>query len=103
VCADWQKRQLSSYIKDSAGLCGMIAKVSPTAHAFHEDSRNWGFYFLVDNPEVRAQESESLYLLVAIPKTPRDALDQVLGADVVVLPCEVTLLDNTRAGCGAQR
>jgi hypothetical protein len=62
-----------------------------------------GFYFLVDNPEVRAQESESLYLLVAIPKTPRDALDQVLGSDVVVLPCEVTLLDNTRAGCGAQR
>lgn len=102
VCADWQQRQLTSYIKDSSGLCGMIGKVSPTAHAFHEDSRNWGFYFLIDNPEMRTQENESLYLLVAISKSPGDALDQVLGAEVVLLPCEVTLLNAAHAGCSGR-
>lgn len=102
VCAEWQQRQLDSYIELSSDLCGMIAKVSPTAHAFHEDSRNWGFYFLVDNPEMRTRDDQSLYLLVAIAKTPRDALDQVLGAEVVLLPCEVTLLDETKTGCGSR-
>jgi len=102
VCADWQQRQLDSYIALSSDLCGMIAKVSPTAHAFHEDSRNWGFYFLVDNPDMRTRDDQSLYLLVAIAKTPKDALDQVLGAEVVVLPCEVTLLDETHTGCASR-
>jgi hypothetical protein len=79
VCADWEGRQLTSYVQDSAGLCQMIGKVSPTAHAFHEDASNWGFYFLIDDPEMRTQG--------------------VREADVVILPCEVTLLEEARGGC----
>jgi hypothetical protein len=102
VCIDWQQRQLTSYISDSSDLCGTIGKVAPTAHAFHEDASMWRFYFLVDNPEMHTRDNQDLYLLVAISKAPRDALGRVVGAEVVLLPCEVTLLDETRAGCNSR-
>jgi hypothetical protein len=99
VCSDWQHRRLVSYVQDSGGLCLMIGKVLPTAHAFNEDAGNWGFYFLIDDPEMRTQENQSLYLVVVMSKTPKHALEQVRDADVVILPCEVTLLDETHGGC----
>lgn len=101
VCADWQQRHLISYIEDSGDLCGMISKVLPRAHAFNEDAGRWGFYFLVDNPPMRTQMSEPLYLVVVMPKAPKDAFDQVRQSEVVILPCEVTLLDETHGGCNA--
>lgn len=78
----------------------MIGKVSPTAHAFTETADNWGFYFLIDDPEMRTQERESLYFLVVMSKSARQALDRVRDWDVVILPCEVTLLEAKRGGCG---
>jgi hypothetical protein len=99
VCADWDRRELISYVRDSSGLCHMIGKVSPTAHAFTENADNWGFYFLVDDPEMRTQEHESLYFLVVMSKSPKQKLDRVRDWDVVILPCEAKLLEETRGGC----
>jgi hypothetical protein len=98
VCADWQKRQLASYIEDSSDLCGMIGKVVPTAHAVSEDTRIWAFFFMIDNPQMRTQMNETLYLSVGVSKAPKDAFDQVRGSDFIALPCDVTLLDNTAHG-----
>jgi hypothetical protein len=99
VCADWRQRQRTSYIERSGGLCRMISKVSPKAHAFTEGPGSWSFYFLVDDPQVRTQMNESLYLVVSMSKAPEDAFDQVRPPDVVLLPCEATLLDGTHGGC----
>ena len=100
VCADWQKRRLLSYVQDSGGLCQMISKVLRTAHAVNEDAGSWRFFFLVDDPQMRTEMNESLYLFVAMSKAPKDAFDQVRETDVVLLPCDVTLLGNTaRRGC----
>lgn len=99
VCADWRQRQLTSYIQDASDLCGMMGKVSPKAHAFSEDPSNWRFYFLIDDPQMRTQENESLYMVVSISKTPKNPSDQVREFDVVILPCEATLLDAPHGGC----
>jgi hypothetical protein len=104
VCADWHKRRLLSYIEDSGGLCQMIAKVSRTAHAVNEDADNWRFFFLVDDPQMRTQMNEAIYLFVTMSKAPTDRFDQVRETDVIVLPCDVTLLDDTaRRGCDMSR
>lgn len=97
VCADWQQRGLASYIEDS-GLCLLIGKISQTPHAASEDSSTWRFFFLLDDPQLRTQMNETLYLLVALSKAPKDAFDQVRGSDFVALPCDVTLLKNTPHG-----
>ena len=105
VCADWQQRGLASYIRDSGGLCEMIGKVSRTAYAVNGDADNWRFYFLVDNPQLREQMGETVYLLVTMSKAPKNAFDQVGNSDVVALPCDVTLLaaDPAHRGCGWNR
>ena len=103
VCTDWQNRQLASYVEDSSDLCWMIGNVLPTAHAVNEDAGAWRFYFMVDNPRIHTQENETLYFYVAMPKAPKDAFDQVRESDVHMLPCDVTLLDDTaHGGCNAQ-
>jgi hypothetical protein len=81
----------------------MIGKVSPKAHAFTESPASWSFYFLIDDPQIRTQMNESLYLVVSMSKAPGDAFDQVRQPDVVILPCEVTLLDGTHGGCNGSR
>jgi hypothetical protein len=102
VCGDWQQRGLASYIQDSGGLCQMISRVSRTAHALNEDADAWRFYFLVDNPQLRQEMNETLYLSVAMSKVAKDAFDQLGESDVVILPCDVTLLDGTtHRGCNA--
>lgn len=102
VCADWQKRGLASYIQDSGGLCEMIGKVSRTAYAVNEDADSWRFFFMLDDPKLRTQMNESLYLFVTMSKAPKDAFDQVGESDVVILPCDVTLLGGTaHGGCNA--
>jgi hypothetical protein len=102
VCGDWQQRGLASYIQDSGGLCQMISKVSRTAHAVNEDAGSWRFFFLVDNPQLRQEMNETLYLFVAMSKAAKNAVDQVGESDVVILPCDVTLLDGTaHSGCNA--
>ena len=63
VCADWQSRQLTSYVEDSSDLCWMIGTVLPTAHAVNEDADTWGFYFMVDN-RADAHEGERALVLV---------------------------------------
>jgi hypothetical protein len=103
VCAAWRQRQLTSYIERSGGLCNMIGKVSPQAHAFTEGPGSWSFYFLVDDPQMRTQMNESLYLVVPMSKANQDAFNQVREPDVVILPCEVTLLDGTHGGCNVSR
>jgi hypothetical protein len=102
VCTDWQQRRLASYIQDSGGLCQMISKTARTAHAVSEDAGGWRFFFLIDNPQLREQMNETVYLFVAISKVPENAVDQVGEFDVVILPCDVTLLDETaHGGCNA--
>jgi hypothetical protein len=102
VCADWQERGLASYIEDSSDLCRMIGKLSGTAHAVSEGGGGWAFFFLIDNPQIRTQANEPLYLLVVMSKAPKDAFDQVHGSDFATLPCDVTLLaDIARDGCNA--
>jgi hypothetical protein len=105
VCADWQQRGLASYSRDSGGLCEMIGKVSRTAYAVNGDADDWRFYFVVDNPWLREQMPEAVYLMVTIYKAPKDAFDQVGHSDVVVLPCDVTLLapDPVHRGCNWNR
>lgn len=98
VCADWQTRQLASYVEDSSYLCSMIGTVLPTARTVSEDAGTWSFYFMVDNPQMRTREGETLYFYVAVPKAPKDAFDQVRESDVHMLPCGVTLLDETAHG-----
>jgi hypothetical protein len=98
VCVDWQTRQLASYVEDSSDLCWMIGTVLPTAHAVNEDAGTWRFYFMVDNPQMRTRANEPLYFYVAIPRTPKDAFDQVRESDIHMLPCDVTLLDETAHG-----
>jgi hypothetical protein len=99
VCADWRQRQLTSYIERSGGLCSMISKVSPKAHAFTEGPASWSFFFLVDDPQMRTPRNESLYLVVSMSKAPADPFDLVRKPDVVTLPCEVTLLEGAHSGC----
>jgi hypothetical protein len=103
VCGGWQQRGLASYIQDSGGLCHMISKVSRTAHAVGEDADTWRFYFLVDNAQLRQDMKETLYLYVAISKAAKNAVDPVGESDVVILPCDVTVLDGTAGGCNAPR
>jgi hypothetical protein len=101
VCADWRQRGLASYIRDSGGLCEMISKVSRTAYAVNGDAESWRFYFLVDNPQLREQMRETVYLMVTMSKAPKNAFDQVGISDVIVLPCDVMLLapDPAHRGC----
>jgi hypothetical protein len=101
LCADWQQRRPASGIQEGGALCLQLGKASRTAHAFNEDDSSWRFFFLVDDPQMRTQQNESLYLLVAIPKPPRHAFDQVQDWNVVLLPCDVTLLNEVRGGCSA--
>jgi hypothetical protein len=102
VCADWQERGLASYIEDSSDLCRMIGKLSGTAHAVSEGESGWAFFFMIDDPQMRTRTNEPLYLVVAMSKAPKDALDQVHGSDFATLPCEVTLLaDIAQGGCNA--
>jgi len=92
VCADWQQRRLASYVEDGGGLCEMISRVSRTAHAVSEDAGGWNFFFAIDNPQLRQQMNEAVYLLVTASKASKDALDRVSDSNVVALPREATLL-----------
>lgn len=103
VCAAWQQRRLSSYIEDSGGLCQQIARLSRTARAVSDGDGSWRFFFLVDDPKMRTQMNEDLYLVITMPSAPKDALDQVRESDIVVLPCDARLLDGGRGGCDALR
>ena len=98
VCADWQSRQLASYVEDSSDLCWMIGTVLPTAHVVNEDADTWSFYFMVDNPQMRTRDNQPLYLYVAMPKVPSNAFDQVRESGVHLLPCEVTQVEETTHG-----
>jgi hypothetical protein len=99
VCADWQRRQLVLYIQDSSYLCEWIDTVSQAAYAVNESIDTWNFFFLIDNPQLRTRTNEPLFLAVAVPKAPKNAFNQVRASDFVILPCDVTLLDDTAHGC----
>lgn len=104
VCADWRQRGVASYIQDGGGLCDMMSKVSRTAHAVNEDEGGWHFFFLVDNSQMQQQVGEPIYLFVTIAKAAENAFGQVGETDVIVLPCDVTLLaDDAQRGCSRSR
>jgi hypothetical protein len=102
ICGDWRERGLASYVEDNADLCRMIAKLSGTAHAVSEGEGGWAFFFMIEDPQMRTQANEPLYLVVSTSKAPKDAFDRVHGSDFATLPCGVTLLvDAAYGGCNA--
>jgi hypothetical protein len=104
VCADWAKRQLASVIEDSPALCRQFAKVSSTIYAVVADNWRWSFYFLIDDPQMRTQMNESLFMYVVLPREPRDAAGQVSEVDIRLLPCDAVLIGRAvQDGCNAPR